>query len=329
MALARKKKVHDQCVCTVSLEPVEVDAGREIALRVSAACPEGCDLAGLLVSIRDAEGNERASASLAPDGDAAERDDSEDEERARPFATGPIVLATPAEAGTHQYTAVLVEDPGRGIIHRASPASASVTTKPHETFVNVWELPSVVTVGDPFRFRVGAKCTSECAMTGRVATLRDEEGIEVATGTFGTDLWPGTSALYHTEITAVAPDEPGPYRWTLEVAGAEGGPPHELGVSLVAVRALPKPDFEVTVHTVDRASQDPIGGARIVMHPYRAVSDESGTAVLRVTRGDYTVLVSGRKYLPTRTTISVHDHMTTRAELEREPPPPNPDDFYY
>ena len=61
----------------------------------------------------------------------------------------------------------------------------------------------------------------------------------------------------------------------------------------VVVRVVSAPDCEVTVRALDREKQTPIKGARVVMHPYRAVTDENGVAKVRVARGQYDILVSG------------------------------------
>ena len=62
------------------------------------------------------------------------------------------------------------------------------------------------------------------------------------------------------------------------------------------------------------------------MHPYRALTDENGVARLKVTKGQYDILVSASKYVPIRTTVEVTADMITRAELEIGDPPWEPPD---
>ena len=94
----------------------------------------------------------------------------------------------------------------------------------------------------------------------------------------------------------------------------------------MAVKVVSPPDCEVTVEAVDREKQTPIKGARVVMHPYRAMTDENGIARLKVTKGHYDILVSASKYVPVSITVEVTADMITRAELDVEPPWESPDE---
>ena len=73
------------------------------------------------------------------------------------------------------------------------------------------------------------------------------------------------------------------------------------------------------VETVDMVSQTPLSDARVVMHPYRAVTGERGVAELRVAKGAYKLFVSQTGYLTFGLPIDVTANMTVRAELELEP----------
>jgi hypothetical protein len=72
------------------------------------------------------------------------------------------------------------------------------------------------------------------------------------------------------------------------------------------------------VRAVDREKQTPIKGARVVMHPYRAVTGDDGIARVRVARGQYDLLVSGPRYMPACASVEVSADMTTSAELETD-----------
>ena len=73
------------------------------------------------------------------------------------------------------------------------------------------------------------------------------------------------------------------------------------------------------VQTVDMVSQTPLSGARVVMHPYRTITDERGVAELRVAKGAYKLFVSQTSYLTFGLPIEMTGNMTVRAELELEP----------
>ena len=77
----------------------------------------------------------------------------------------------------------------------------------------------------------------------------------------------------------------------------------------------------VTVETVDKESQTPISGARVMMHPYKAVTNERGIAEVRVAKGAYRLFVSQTRYITLGLPIEVTADTTARAELEVEPVP--------
>ena len=46
-----------------------------------------------------------------------------------------------------------------------------------------------------------------------------------------------------------------------------------------------------------RGKSDPVKGAKVVVHPYKAFTDERGVAEVRVPKGEYRLVVSGTNYL--------------------------------
>ncbi|HEX7080387.1 MAG TPA: hypothetical protein VF329_05190 [Gammaproteobacteria bacterium] len=77
----------------------------------------------------------------------------------------------------------------------------------------------------------------------------------------------------------------------------------------------------MTVVAVDRQSGLPVKGARVVAHPYRAVTDERGVAELHVPKGAYRLFVSSRAYFPFRRDAEATADATIRAELEADSGP--------
>ena len=94
----------------------------------------------------------------------------------------------------------------------------------------------------------------------------------------------------------------------------------------MTVRVVSPPDCEVTVEAVDREKQTPIKGVRVVMHPYRATTDQNGIAKVKVTKGRYDMLVSGSKYVPVGIAVEVTTDIITRAELDVDPSWEPPDE---
>jgi len=193
-----------------------------------------------------------------------------------------------------------------------SAPAAAVT--PHTTSVVVWDVPSAIVAGERFRIKVGIKCSNDCPLTNTDFGIYDDEGAQVATGTLSDERWPGTTGLYVAEVELDAPAGEGLYTWSVRGQHAEGS-------SSFGVRVVSPPDCLVMVETVDTITQTPISDARVVMHPYKAVSDERGVAEVRVAKGVYTLFVSQTRYLTFGLPVDVHTDITVRAELSLEPVP--------
>src|SRR5215510_14934408 len=91
---AKAVRTHGPCTCAVEVAPGEVDAGAELSVTVRASCPQGCDLKGQGVSIRDEGGAALARGELAEaDGNA--------------YVTRAIALRAPLAVGEHRWRVVV------------------------------------------------------------------------------------------------------------------------------------------------------------------------------------------------------------------------------
>ena len=206
---------------------------------------------------------------------------------------------------------------------KADPDNSSGEVAPdeHAAQLNVWDVPSAAVAGERFKFSVGVRCPAGCDLGGQWLGIIDQEGARVGTVKLGHDVWPGTEALYFAEVEARAPLTAGSHQWEAKIAGWVSELPHAAGSFPIIVRVVSPPDCEVTVRAVDREKQTPIEGARVVMHPYRAVTDENGIARVRVARGQYEILVSGSRYMPACASVEVTADMITSAELDADQSP--------
>jgi hypothetical protein len=303
---AKAGSTHGRRTCAVEFSPREVDAGAELTVRALVSSPHGCDLRGQRVSIRNQDDTEIASAELTEiDGDA--------------YATGAFVLRAPLKAGEHVYRAVLAAQEKDGVLHEETSAEFSFVAMAHAASVNVWGLPSAIAAGERFTFKVGIKCSAACKLTGRPLSVFDHEGAQVGAGHLLDDIWPGTSALYFAEVEAQAPPATGDHQWQVKTPGSDLGVPHAAGSFTFAVKVVSCPDHEVTVEAFDSETQIPIKGAHVLLHPYRALTDEKGVAKVKVAKGRYTLFVSGFQYVAYQSIIDVAGDVTTRAELAVEP----------
>jgi hypothetical protein len=302
---AKAVSTHGERTCTVEVAPSEVDAGAELTVTVRASCPHGCDLTGQSVSIRDRDDAELACAALAGLEDGA-------------FGTA-LALRAPVKVGEHVCRVVLAAQEKDGVQHDESVTAFSFIAVAHAASVNVWGLPSAISSGERFSFKVGIKCSAGCKLAGRALSIIDHDGAQVAAATLRDDVWPGASALYFAEVEAQAPRASGDFTWQVATAGSEQSVPHAAGSCGFSVKVVAPPDHEVTVEAFDGDTQVPIKGAHVLLHPYRALTDERGVAKVKVAKGRYTLLVSGFNYIGHERIIDVTGDVSARAELAVEP----------
>jgi hypothetical protein len=316
LALPESKTNNERCTCTVEVSPDEADAGAEITLTVHVTSPGNDDLREPRVSIRDREGTELAQAELT----------EADDEDGDGYVADDIVLAAPRSAGDHVYRAVVLAADKDGTLHEQASTDVRFVVTAHATELNVWDTPSTIVAGGRFRFMVGVRCSGGCCLAGQGLSIVDQDGAQRGVANLGRDVWPETDALYVAEIEGEAPPAAGAHQWEIRTTAWDCDLPHAAGSLALSVRVVTPPDCEVTVEAVDREKQTPIKGARVIMHPYRAVTDENGIARVKVTKGQYDILVSASKYLAASTSAEVTADMVTRAELEVDPPRVSPDE---
>jgi len=289
----------------VEVAPNEVDAGAELTVTVRAFCPHGCDLSGQSVLIRERDDTEPACGELAALDDGT-------------FGTA-LALRAPLDVGEQVCRAVLAAQEKDGVRHAESTTAFSFVAIPHAASVNVWSLPSAIAAGERFGFKVGIRCSAGCRLAGRALSVTDSDGAQVAAAKLCDDVWPGTSALYFAEVEARAPRTPGDFIWRVTSLASEQNVPHAAGSCEFAVKIVAPPDHEVMVEAFDSDTQTPIKGAHVLLHPYRALTDERGVAKMKVTKGRYTLFVSGFNYIGHERIIDVTSDVTARAELAVEP----------
>ena len=310
----------EQCTCTVEVSPDEADAGADITLNVYVTCAREDGLREPRVSIRNGEGAELAQVELA------ETDDEDGDDDGADYASDDIVLPAPRTAGEHLYRAVVLAADKDGALHEQTSTDVRFVVTPHATELNAWDMPSTIVAGERFKFMVGVSCSAGCCLAGEGLSVLDQEGAQHGAATLGKDVWPETDALYVAEIEGEAPPAAGTHQWEIKTAAWNCELPHAAGSLALTVRVVNPPDCEVTVEAVDRENQLPIKAARVIMHPYRAITDENGVAKVKVTKGQYDILVSASKFQAVTTTVDVAADLVTRAELDVEPPWMSPDE---
>jgi hypothetical protein len=96
----------------------------------------------------------------------------------------------------------------------------------------------------------------------------------------------------------------------------ERGCTHAAASAGFQVRVEAKGECLLTVVAVDARSSAPVRGAKVVVHPYRAMTNALGVAEIRVPKGAYRLFVSGLDRLPFRSDGKITADVTVRAELD-------------
>ena len=189
------------------------------------------------------------------------------------------------------------------------------TVKPHSIQMVIWDVPPAIECGEPFNIRIGAKCPNKCPPDGWLLEVDDHNQEKLASVTLGDEPWPDTAALYYRKVELMAPDTEGLYQWQARMTAKNAGIPHTESVASINLRVVAEPECVLTIEAVDRESQTPVVGAKIVLHPYRTFTDKNGLAEVSVPKGEYRLFVSGKNYFPFRKDSDVNGDMKIRVEL--------------
>ena len=220
--------------------------------------------------------------------------------------------------------------------HKAADGSGE-TLVGHERELLVWDVPAGVGANQPLTIRVGCKCPAGCSPAGWHFETYDHEGRVMAKARASSEPWPGTAALFHAELTLLAPADVGRYDWRVVATAAnaairddgvapaasddEAGAGHTRVETTIAIRVVPDAAYRLRVLAVDRDSGEPVVGARVVVHPLQTRTDALGVAELDLPAGPFRLFVSGPGLHPCRRDGDLGGDLTIRAEIEadREP----------
>jgi len=123
-----------------------------------------------------------------------------------------------------------------------------------------------------------------CALTKllELSAKQEKEGL-------GDAPWPGTDALFWTEVELRAPDKPGSVMLAARFDVVELDEPHAGVSSPFNVSVVAKPEHTLTVKVV--ADGMPVEEAIVRLGPTRASTDASGVAAVKLAKGRYELVV--------------------------------------
>jgi hypothetical protein len=151
----------------------------------------------------------------------------------------------------------------------------------HHTSLAVWDIPAAIAAGEHFAVKVGAKSSDGCALGGCRVEVLDQSGAVLAQGALGPSPWPGTDALFWSEIELCAPSAPGVVSLAVRCDDSAASP------FSVAVVAAPEHVMTVTV----MAGGNPVADAIVRAGPIRAMTDVAGNARLHLPKGRHELAV--------------------------------------
>ncbi|MCL4189088.1 MAG: hypothetical protein KJZ85_15920 [Rhodobacteraceae bacterium] len=282
------------CPFSVEVAPADIRPGDPLTLTFALADPEGAEpLVGLDIVVLDDTGGERGRVAIARNED-------------RLPAIEPLEIEAPHAPGTHRWRARLdLPEPEEGEEPLEVGTDLELAVAAHRPSVTVWDVPSVVERGRPFRFRLGIKCPLGCDSAGWAFAVRDAAGRDVAAGAVGADPWPGTAGLHHAEISLAAPQTDGLSVWTVVALGRDAPCAHLEHATQLRLHVGPPAEHRLRITVLDAASRAPVARAKVVAHPYRAVTDAQGVAEVRLPSGHYRIFVSGKPYFAMNTEAEV------------------------
>jgi hypothetical protein len=293
------------CIEIVEPVPPEIPVGARVTLKVKVACAAGSDLGGARVDVM--AGREVLST----------RELTEDHHGFA--ATDAFTVTAPTVVGAFTWTIVFPAQDIDGVACAESELTLVSCTRPHQTSLAVWAVPSPVRIAERFAVTVGAKSSSACVLAGAKVDIRDDTGAVIGKGTLGDTPWPETRALYWTEIALPAPSRDGLFRWAahFEAAGLEL--PHEASSAEFSFAAVRPPAHRLTIKVVERDVAAPVADVQVALGPYRAATDAVGRAHIEAPAGSFELAVwkTGLEAAPVAVEITADTEV--QVEMTRLP----------
>jgi hypothetical protein len=175
--------------------------------------------------------------------------------------------------------------------HEAGKPAPNGAAAPQEITLMAWAMPDAVPAGERFAVKIGAKSSAGCALCGGVIEVRNADDAVLASAPLSASPWPGTGALYWTEIALQAPAAPGRFAFSARFDAAEIDPPHRSASLPISVTIAERPAHTLTVTVVAQGAGTPLEDVQIRFGPYRAVTDASGRAAVKLPTGRHQLLL--------------------------------------
>jgi hypothetical protein len=277
--------------------PSEIPVGSSVDVGVRVSCAAGCDLAGIPLAV------------IAPDAtQAMARRDGDN-----------LTLTAPAEVGRHCWQIATPAHQVGDVVHESATFEITFATRPHHTSLAVWAIPDAAVAGAPFTIHAGVKCADGCALRGQRIDIVDADGTVLASAQAGDAPWPGTSALYWTKLTLPAPPQEGLATFAASTEATSQGLAHDGASTSFTLAVAKPPEHTLTVKVIAKDTAEPIADADIRLGAYRATTEPSGLAELRIAGGAYELHVWKAGYEAPPTALDIRGDMVVQVEATAVP----------
>ena len=233
--------------------------------------------------------------------------------------TAAFIVAAPVRVGPFNWTIRFPPQEIDGITYGEAVLPVSSQTRPHQTSLAVWAVPSPVQIASRFAITVGAKSSGACALSGARIEIRDDAGAVVGESVFGDTPWPGSDALYWTEIVLPGPAKEGLQCWTAAFAATDLELSH-LGSSVqFSFTSVKPPQHRVAIMVTERDVAAPVEKTEVALGPHRAATDNTGMAHIEVPAGTYELAVWKSGFKAASRTVEIAADVGVQFELVRFP----------
>lgn len=278
--------------------------GAAVVLQVRASSA-ACDLTGGRIEIVAAEDVVATAELIAFRNDVNE--------------TAPFTLTAPVRVGAFGWTVRFPSQNIGGIAYGEAVLPISSQTRPHQTSLAVWAVPSPVQIASRFAIMVGARSAGACALGGARIEIRDDTGAVVGEGILGETLWPGSDGLYWTEVMLGGPAREGLQGWSVAFAATDVELPHLGSSAQFSFTAVKPPEHRVAITVIESDVAAPVEKTEVALGPYRAATDKTGLAHIEVPAGTYELAVWKAGFKPGSRIVKIAADAAVQFELVRLP----------
>jgi hypothetical protein len=297
--------------------PERLDVGAPFVLSLAVTMPESAALEGAAYMVFD--GDKQVASGVLPPVVRIDPNSDDFDPRNGPVDARDrfeISLTAPDAIGAFHWRLALPAQECGARAYAQCEVHFSFSTGDHQTSLAVWDAPSPVHQGAPFVFKLGAKCSACCDLSGRRVEVRDEAGKLVANGRLGAALMGDASGLFWTEVEAAAPACEGLSTFTVSFPADEPGAPHRGATTTFSVMTVPEAAHVVTVTIIDKTSAAPVCDMQVRLGFHRGATDHEGNAAFKISTGQHRLFLWHAGYAAFEQMLDVQADLNVMIEAE-------------